>query len=221
MTPRRISGILIALFAALTLFAPTLAAAAPPAAPQAMEIMGGQHFRTATAGRCTTGFSVEHTTYGHGFLAYGGCGQLNDPVYAADGSVIGVVKIKSAAWLWVDLAAGWTALPYVAPNHPVTGGAQSPVGASVCRAGSTTGWHCGIVQALNQTVSYPGGVLYGLTRTNVCAEPGDTGGPYLSGGNAQGIHVGGSGNCASGGTSFFQPLRPIFAAYPSLSLMTV
>lgn len=38
--------------------------------------------------------------------------------------------------------------------------------------GATSGWHCGTIQAKNQTITFPGGTITGLTRTSVCAEAG-------------------------------------------------
>jgi streptogrisin C len=93
------------------------------------------------------------------------------------------------------------------------------VGAAICRSGSTTGTRCGVIQAKNQTVNYPEGAVTGLTRTNVCAEGGDSGGPWLSGDQAQGVTSGGSGNCTTGGTTFFQPLNEILATN-NLTLVT-
>ncbi|CAM5324764.1 Serine protease OS=Streptomyces microflavus OX=1919 GN=Smic_34700 PE=3 SV=1 [Streptomyces microflavus] len=58
-----------------------------------------------------------------------------------------------------------------------------------------------------------------MTRTSVCAEPGDSGGSYISGSQAQGVTSGGSGNCSSGGTTYFQPLLPALRAY-GLTLAT-
>jgi streptogrisin C len=69
------------------------------------------------------------------------------------------------------------------------------------------------VQAYNQTVNYAEGSVSGLTRTNACAEPGDSGGSWLSGQQAQGVTSGGSGNCSSGGTTYFQPVNEILSAY--------
>lgn len=101
----------------------------------------------------------------------------------------------------------------------VAGSSESAVGASICRSGSTTGWRCGTVQAKNQTVRYPQGAVTGMTRTNACAEPGDSGGSWLSGTQAQGVTSGGSGNCSSGGTTYFQPVNEILSAY-GLRLVT-
>ncbi len=53
-----------------------------------------------------------------------------------------------------------------------------------------------------------------MIQTNVCAEPGDSGGPlYGSNGTAYGLTSGGSGNCSSGGTTFFQPVVEALNAY--------
>ena len=60
-----------------------------------------------------------------------------------------------------------------------------PSGTTVTRRGSTTGTHSGRVTALNATVNYGGGdIVYGMIQTNVCAEPGDSGGPLYSGSTA-------------------------------------
>jgi streptogrisin C len=101
----------------------------------------------------------------------------------------------------------------------VKGSQEAPVGAAICRSGSTTGLHCGTVGAKNSTVRYAEGSVSGLTRTNVCAEPGDSGGSWISGDQAQGVTSGGSGNCRSGGTTFFQPVNPILSAF-GLRLVT-
>jgi streptogrisin C len=101
----------------------------------------------------------------------------------------------------------------------VQGSTEAAVGASVCRSGSTTGWRCGTIQAKNQTVNYPEGSVTGLTRTSACAERGDSGGSWLSGNQAQGVTSGGSGNCTTGGTTFFQPVNEILQAF-GLTLVT-
>ena len=68
-------------------------------------------------------------------------------------------------------------------------------------------------------MTYPQGTVNGLIRTNVCAEPGDSGGSLIAGNQAQGVTSGGSGNCSSGGTTYFQPVNEILQAY-SLTLVT-
>lgn len=97
----------------------------------------------------------------------------------------------------------------------INGPGNAYVGQAVCRSGVTTGVRCGTVTGLNQTVNYATGVIYGLIRTNICAEPGDSGGPLYvaSTGTIIGILSGGSGNCTSGGTTYYQPIAEVLAAY--------
>ncbi|MFF4353896.1 S1 family peptidase [Streptomyces sp. NPDC001530] len=97
----------------------------------------------------------------------------------------------------------------------ITSAATPSVGTTVYRRGSTTGIHSGRVTALNATVNYGGGdIVYGMIQTTVCAEPGDSGGPlYSNSGIAYGLTSGGSGNCSSGGTTFFQPVTEALSAY--------
>ena len=99
-------------------------------------------------------------------------------------------------------------------SQDITRAADATVGQNVTRRGSTTGTHTGRVTALNQTVNYGGGdVVYGMIKTTVCAEPGDSGGPLYAGSTALGLTSGGSGNCSSGGTTFFQPVTEALRAY--------
>jgi streptogrisin B len=99
-------------------------------------------------------------------------------------------------------------------SQDITSAATPSVGTTVYRRGSTTGTHSGRVTALNATVNYGGGdVVYGMIQTTVCAEPGDSGGPLYGGTVAYGLTSGGSGNCSSGGTTFFQPVTEALSAY--------
>ncbi|MER7467597.1 S1 family peptidase [Streptomyces sp. NPDC097981] len=99
-------------------------------------------------------------------------------------------------------------------SQDITSAVNATLGMSVKRRGSTTGTHSGYVTGLNATVNYGGGdIVYGMIRTNVCAEPGDSGGPLYSGTRAVGLTSGGSGNCTSGGTTFFQPVVEALNAY--------
>jgi streptogrisin D len=91
----------------------------------------------------------------------------------------------------------------------ITNAGNPFIGQSVLRSGSTTGLHGGSVTGLNATVNYPQGTVFGMIQTNVCAEPGDSGGSLFAGNTALGITSGGSGNCSSGGTTFFQPITEV------------
>jgi streptogrisin D len=94
----------------------------------------------------------------------------------------------------------------------ITGVGDPAVGERVFRSGSTSGLHDGEVKGLDATVNYPEGTVTGLIETNVCAEPGDSGGPLFSEGIALGVTSGGSGDCTSGGTTFFQPVTKAMQA---------
>jgi streptogrisin D len=83
----------------------------------------------------------------------------------------------------------------------------------VNRRGSTTGTRSGQVLGLNATVRYPQGTVTGMIRTSVCAQPGDSGGPLYRGTSALGLTSGGSGNCSTGGTTYFQPVTEALNAY--------
>ncbi len=104
--------------------------------------------------------------------------------------------------------------PGTVGSQDITSAANATIGMSVTRRGSTTGIHSGSVTGLNATVNYGNGdIVYGMIRTNVCAEPGDSGGPLYSGTRAIGLTSGGSGNCTSGGTTFYQPVTEALSAY--------
>jgi hypothetical protein len=103
----------------------------------------------------------------------------------------------------------------------ITGAADATVGQRVFRSGSTSGLHDGQVTGLNATVNYPEGTVTGLIQTTVCAEPGDSGGPLFSEGIALGVTSGGSGDCKTGGTTFFQPVPKALTALGVKLLVSV
>jgi S1-C subfamily serine protease len=101
-----------------------------------------------------------------------------------------------------------------AGGQDIVSAANAYVGEPVTRRGSTTGIHSGTVTALNVTVHYVGsGTVRGMIQTNVCAEPGDSGGPLYDRTIALGLTSGGSGNCRTGGTTFFQPVTEALGRY--------
>ncbi|MBV6699125.1 S1 family peptidase [Kitasatospora aureofaciens] len=189
------------------------------------DLHGGDAYYIDSAARCSIGFPV--TQNGQpGFVSAGHCGQPGSNATASDGSSIGTFQgstFPGNDYSWVQADPSWTAQPQVSDYSggavTVSGSSVAPIGSSICRSGSTTGWHCGTVQEFGATVNYAEGTVYGLTRTDVCAEPGDSGGSFISGSQAQGVTSGGSGNCTSGGTTFFQPVNPILQAY-GLTLAT-
>ncbi|MGY0071475.1 S1 family peptidase [Streptomyces sp. QTS137] len=95
----------------------------------------------------------------------------------------------------------------------ITEAAEAAVGQEVFRMGSTTGLADGQVLGLDATVNYPEGTVTGLIQTDVCAEPGDSGGSmFTQDGLAIGLTSGGSGDCTVGGETFFQPVTTALAA---------
>jgi streptogrisin C len=185
------------------------------------DVVGGDAYYINSSARCSVGFSVSG-----GFVSAGHCGRTGNTTTGYNQISQGTFRGSSFPgndYSWVGVNSSWTPRPYV-DNYSggtvtVAGSTEAAVGASICRSGSTTGWHCGTIQAKNQTVTYAEGSVSGLTRTNVCAEPGDSGGSWLSGQQAQGVTSGGSGNCSSGGTTYFQPVNEILSAY-GLTLTT-
>ncbi|MFF9340623.1 MULTISPECIES: S1 family peptidase [unclassified Streptomyces] len=177
--------------------------------------VGGDPYYTGNV-RCSIGFSVHG-----GFVTAGHCGRAGAAVRGWDGSAMGTFQGSSFPgddYAYVSIHSGWWTVPVVlgwgtVPDQLVRGSAEAPVGASVCRSGSTTRWHCGTVLAKNQTVNYSQGAVYQMTKTSVCAEGGDSGGSFLSGDQAQGVTSGGWGNCSSGGETWFQPVNEILARY--------
>ena len=176
--------------------------------------------------RCSDGWSVRRgtTTY---LLTAGHCTQGTTSWSGPNGQTIG--SVVRTAWPTADYGiiqvtntAAWRGSGQVQGGPTVTGATEAPVGTQVCRSGSTSGYHCGVVQAKNVTVNYGSGlVVQGLTQTSACADSGDSGGSFLAPATkqAQGTLSGGSGSCATGGTSYFQPLRPILNQF-GLTLVT-
>jgi hypothetical protein len=197
----------------------TTAAAAPTTLSAGT--VGGDPY-TSHGIRCSIGFSVIG-----GFVTAGHCSQVGAAVYGWDGSYVGNFQAGTFPgndYSWVNVGSGWWTVNVVlgwgtVSDALVHGSAVAPVGSSVCRSGSTTHWHCGTVLGMNETVNYAQGSVYGLTETNVCAEPGDSGGSFITGDQAQGVTSGGYGNCSSGGETWFQPVNPILSAY-HLTLQT-
>ncbi|GLW46236.1 serine protease [Streptomyces sp. NBRC 14336] len=174
----------------------------------------------ASSWRCSLGFNVRNSSGADYFLTAGHCTDGAGTWYSNSGrtTVLGPTAGSSfptndyglVRYTNTSITKSGTA-----GNTDIVRAANPTVGTSVIRDGSTTGIHTGRVTALNATVNYGGGdIVYGMIQTNVCAEPGDSGGPlYGSNGTAYGLTSGGSGNCSSGGTTFFQPVVEALNAY--------
>lgn len=189
------------------------------------DITGGDAFYIDGTARCSVGFSVTKGAQA-GFVTAGHCGRSGATTTGYDRTAQGTFQASTFPgkdMAWVAVNDQWKPTPDVKAQDgqevQVTGSAQALVGASVCRSGSTTGWHCGTIEQHDTSVSYAQGTVDGLTRTTVCAEPGDSGGPFVTGAQAQGVTSGGSGDCTSGGTTFYQPVNPTLSDF-GLTLTT-
>ncbi|WP_433280658.1 S1 family peptidase [Micromonospora sp. CA-244673] len=162
--------------------------------------------------RCSLGFNVVKSGVYY-FLTAGHCGDVANTWYTNSSQTTLIGPTISSSFPGNDYAL--VRYDNAALSHP--GGytaANAFVGEAVKRTGSTTGTHSGTVTALNVTVRYQGsGTVRGMIQTTVCAEPGDSGGALYDGTKALGITSGGSGNCRTGGTTFFQPVTEAASAY--------
>ncbi|MEU7413164.1 MULTISPECIES: S1 family peptidase [Streptomyces] len=176
----------------------------------------------STGGRCSAGFNVTNGRSDF-ILTAGHCGPAGSTWFADNqgdrqlGSTVNS-DFPGSDFSLVQYAGGRAGegADVVAVGGGkgvrITGAADPAVGQRVFRSGSTSGLHDGRVTALNATVNYPEGTVTGLIETDVCAEPGDSGGPLFSEGIALGVTSGGNGDCTTGGTTFFQPVTKAMAA---------
>jgi len=181
-----------------------------------INISGGDAIYTGGS-RCSLGFNVRSGTTNY-FLTAGHCTNIGTTWYANSsgttvlgtragtsfpGNDYGIVRYTNTT---ITKTGG-------VGSQDITGARNAVVGERVSRRGSTTGIHTGTVLGLNATVNYAQGSVGGMIRTNVCAQPGDSGGPLYSGTSALGLTSGGSGNCSSGGTTYFQPVTEPLSVY--------
>jgi len=178
-------------------------------------IYGGQY-------RCSLGFNVTDGS-SYYFLTAGHCGNIAATWYSDSGHANTVGDTQDSSFPGNDYAivkypAGTPEPPgnvdlYNGSFQEITNAADATVGQAVQRSGSTTQVHNGTVTGVNATVNYAEGTVTGLIQTNVCAEGGDSGGALFAGSTALGLTSGGSGNCTSGGTTFFQPVTEALTTY--------
>ncbi|MEU8682544.1 S1 family peptidase [Streptomyces sp. NPDC048611] len=190
-------------------------------------VVGGERWMPGNDGICSIGFSVTGPGDFQGFLTAGHCTLTADqPAYGKDGSRMGtsneggghsinghegdfgLVGVDRPDWTVSANVAGQGGAPVT-----VTGAQEGLVGMSLCHSGQSSGWHCGEITRVEQTVDYGNTVIEGLSFTNACSAPGDSGGSYVTQPNAPkalGVHSGGgaAGCGAFGGATLtiFQPV---------------
>jgi streptogrisin D len=175
----------------------------------------------ADGARCSLGFNVKTADGAPAFLTAGHCGvafntwsdteggapiaTVDQATFPGDGDFSLVTYDDPATEAASTVNTGQAEVQ-------ITGAAEATEGMAVQRMGSTTGLHDGTVTGLNATVTYPEGTVTGLIQTDVCAEPGDSGGSLFAGDQAVGLTSGGSGDCTNGGETFFQPVTTALQA---------
>ncbi|MFC3577347.1 S1 family peptidase [Streptomyces yaanensis] len=181
-------------------------------------IAGGDAI-TGSGGRCSLGFNVVKDGQPY-FITAGHCTEAISTWSDSSGNVIG--QNEESRFPGTDYGL----VKYTADvDHPsavdlydgssqaITKAGDATVGEKVTRSGSTTQVHSGTVTGLDATVNYSEGTVSGLIQTDVCAEPGDSGGALFDGDTAIGLTSGGSGDCSSGGETFFQPVTAALSAF--------
>lgn len=202
--------------------APAPSAAVPSGDSRAVEVRGGDVLYSSIGTRCTVGFNARSGSTSFGLMD-GRCvrGASNWYADAARSVFVGVtagssfpnndnavIRYTSTAVVFpgeVSLGAGGA--------QDVVRAARPTVGQSLCHTGPVSGVRCGTVTAVNVSVHYPEGTINGLFSSNICSDRGDVGGPAFSGTTALGTIIASSGNCSSGGVTYYQPVVDLLAIY--------
>ncbi|NGO73831.1 trypsin-like serine protease [Streptomyces sp. SB3404] len=210
------AALVAALSAALALAGPAQASPAPPDAEPEAVIRGGDPIYPQGNGqfRCSAGFNASRGD--QGYLITGGSCALGERVWYADPDRTIPIGVSEGS----IGPSGYGVIRYTNPDvaHPsevglddgrsitITGAVPPETTMEICRMGSATRMHCGVISAIDQTVNTSQGVFTGLFRSTVCGEPGDSGGPAFAGNKAVGVLFGGSGSCSTGGTTWHSPV---------------
>lgn len=189
------------------------------------DVKGGDGWNNGTS-RCSVAFSATGSGGSKHFVTAGHCTKVagaqarSTTTLTTMGTVapgsrfnqqgdFGMVDVTSAEFRLTSKVNG-----YGGGDVIITGATSAAVGATVCKSGSTTKVTCGKITAKNVSANYGNGVVVdGLTRTTVCANPGDSGGAVYAGGQAQGIVSGGTSTCTNGSVMLFQPIGEVLSAF--------
>lgn len=188
-------------------------------------VSGGSTVHAGGGWRCTVGFNVRQgSTYY--FLTAGHCtdGYPSWTTKAAEGSVY-IGPTVASSFPTDDY--GIVRYDNPAVPHPsdvrnangvvtqITQAADPVFGQEACTTNDTmTTVECFPIGGVNATVNYGNGnVVYGMIQTHHCSAPGGSGGPLFSGTTALGLLSGGTSDCSSGGTSYWQPVTEALEAY--------
>ncbi|MFD9465452.1 S1 family peptidase [Streptomyces sp. NPDC060027] len=182
-------------------------------------IAGGDAI-SGSGGRCSLGFNVVKDGQPY-FITAGHCTESISTWSDAGGNQIGTNEQSSFPDNDFGLVKYTASVDHPSEvdlhngsAQPIAKAGDATVGMKVTRSGSTTQVHDGTVTGLDATVNYGNGdIVNGLIQTDVCAEPGDSGGSLFSGDTAIGLTSGGSGDCTAGGETFFQPVTEALSTF--------
>ena len=184
---------------------------------------------------CSVGFNGWRAG-SRAYLTAGHCGTVGTLTYGTGGNFIGrftsswfptfddaVVRVENTGyWIQGPWVEGYSGGGY----YNIHGYRDSIPGTAVCKSGKKTGFTCGRITAINETVNYGGQVVYGLTRHSACVEKGDSGGSnfswsgsrnYAEGMTSGAVLYGATERCGAAyglpNTSWFQPVADSIAFY--------
>ncbi|WP_179691720.1 cell wall-binding repeat-containing protein [Salinibacterium xinjiangense] len=97
------------------------------------------------------------------------------------------VRSQSSVLTWGGSAGvPGAGAPLASTPLTITGTSRTVDGAAVCKSGSSTGWKCGTVLAVDITADVDGSLVNSVV-TDACTVQGDSGGPLVSGSLAIGV----------------------------------
>jgi streptogrisin D/glutamyl endopeptidase II len=183
------------------------------------EIIGGDAIHGGGV-RCSAAFNVQKGTARY-FVTAGHCNDTVSQWSATPGGPVAGVR-ESFSFPTNDYALvrytdgsspGGTVNTYNGAAQDISSAADAVVGQSLRKSGSTTKVTSGTVSAVNVTVNYSDGPVYGMVRTTACSAGGDSGGAHFAGSVALGIHSGSSGCTGTSGSAIHQPVKEALSVY--------
>ena len=180
------------------------------------DVRGGDAYYIG-GGRCSVGFSVNG-----GFVTAGHCGTAGHRHPGLQPGRAGHLRRAPRSPATTTPGCGSTPTGPRSRGSTTTAAATSPSPAptrprSARRSAGPAPPPAGTAapsRPRTPTVNYPQGTVTGLTRTNVCAEPGDSGGSLdLRPAGARASPPAARATAPSGGTTYFQPVNEILSAY--------
>ena len=190
------------------------------------DVRGGDQYTINGNALCSVGFPARRGG-APGFVTAGHCGGRGAPTRGFNNVDMGSFQeseFPNTDMAYVGVNGNWSPQPWVnnysGGNVIVAGSNDAAIGSSICRSGRTSSWTCGTLQGRNETINYSNGPVYGVSRMNACANPGDSGGSVIAGNQAQGVTSGISGGCGSASPqTWFQPVNPILSRW-GIALVT-